>query len=141
MSNDNFPNAGARLDRLPTNKFHWKIFGIVAIGLLVNWSNAIGGLILAQLARIGWTNNSISATFTAVNTAGMFLGALLGGIIADKIGRRKSYLAFVACHVITMLVGAASPNMTFLIVLRFLMGFALGALLTTLFASYMSRAV
>ncbi|MFC6207904.1 MFS transporter [Levilactobacillus tongjiangensis] len=136
MDNKKFPNAGARLDRLPTSKFHWKIFGIVAIGLLVNWSNAIGGLILAQLAKIGWTNNSVSATFTAINTAGMFLGALLGGIIADRIGRRKSYLLFVALHVISMIIGAMSPNMTFLIVLRFFMGFALGALITTLFAAY-----
>lgn len=136
MDNQKFPNAGARLDRLPVSKFHWKIYGIVAIGLLVNWSNAIGGLMLAQLANIGWTNNSISATFTAINTAGMFLGALLGGIIADKIGRRKSYLLFVALHVLSMVIGAFSPNMTFLIVLRFFMGFALGALITTLFAAY-----
>lgn len=136
MNNKQFPNAGPRLDRLPTSKFHWKIFGIVAIGLLVNWSNAIGGLILAQLSRIGWTTNSISATFTAINTAGMFLGALLGGIIADRIGRRKSYMLFVALHVISMIIGAMSPNMTFLIILRFFMGFALGALITTLFAAY-----
>lgn len=136
MENNSAPNAGPRLDRLPNSKLQWQIFGIVAIGLLVNWSNAIGGLMLAQLKTIGWTNNNISATFTAVNTAGMFFGALLGGIIGDKFGRRKSYLLFIGIHVITMIIGALSPNMTFLIVMRFFMGFALGALITVLFAGF-----
>ena len=136
MDNNSAPNAGPRLDRLPNSKLQWQVFGIVAIGLLVNWSNAIGGLMLAQLKTMGWTNNNISATFTAVNTAGMFFGALLGGIIGDKFGRRKSYLLFIGLHVITMIIGALSPNMTFLIIMRFFMGFALGALITVLFASF-----
>lgn len=130
------PNCGARLDRLPTSKVQWQLFAMVAFGLLVNWSNAIGGLVLAQLSEIGWTNNNISATFSSLTTAGMFFGALIGGIIGDKIGRRNSYLLFEAIHVASMVIGAASPNMTFLIVCRVVMGFALGALLVTLFAGF-----
>ncbi|QEA52582.1 MFS transporter [Loigolactobacillus coryniformis] len=136
MNNERKPNAGARLDRLPTSKFHWQIFGMISFGLLVSWSNAIGGLILAQLAEIGWTNNNISAIFSSLTTAGMFLGALLGGMIGDRFGRRNSYLLFVAIHIVSMIVGAFSPNMTFFIIDRVVMGFALGALLTTLFAGY-----
>lgn len=136
MENSTKPHAGARLDRLPTSRFHWQLFGMVAFGLLVGWSNAIGGLILAQLADIGWTNNNISAIFSSLTTAGMFFGALLGGIIGDRFGRRNSYLLFVALHIVSMLVAALSPNMTFLIIVRIIMGFALGALLTTLFAGY-----
>lgn len=136
MSNVGKPNCGARLDRLPDSAWHWKIFSFVAFGLLVSWSNAIGGLVLAQLKDIGWTNNSMSAIFSSLTTAGMFLGALLGGIIGDKIGRRKSYLLFVAIHVISMFIGVFSPNMWFLIVCRFVMGFGLGALLVTLFAGF-----
>lgn len=130
------PYSGARLDRLPASKSQWKIFGLVAFGLLVSWSNAIGGLVLAQLQQIGWTDNNITAIFSSLTTAGMFFGAFIGGIIGDKIGRRKSYLLFVFIHILSMIIGAASPNMTFLIVCRFVMGFALGALLVTLFAGF-----
>lgn len=130
------PNCGARLDRLPSSKWHLSIFAMVAFALLVCWSNAIGGLVLAQLKELGWTNNSISATFTSLTTAGMFFGALLGGIIGDKIGRRKSVLTFEIIHIIAMIIGACSPNMTFLIVCRFGMGVGLGALLVTLFAGF-----
>lgn len=136
MDNNMKPNTGARLDRLPTSGIQWKLFGMVAFGLLVSWSNAIGGLVLAQLAEIGWTNNNISAVFSSLTTAGMFFGAFIGGIIGDKIGRRNSYMLFVAIHVASMVVGAFSPNMTFLIVCRVVMGFALGALLVTLFAGF-----
>lgn len=136
MSNTNIVNCGHRLDRLPNNKWHYKIFAMIAFGLLVCWSNAIGGLVLAQLAEIGWTNNDISAIFSSLTTAGMFLGALLGGIIGDKIGRKKSILLFELIHIVSMLLGACSPNMTYLIIFRFIMGFGLGALLTTMFAGF-----
>lgn len=136
MENVQKPNCGARLDRLPDSQWHWTIFGMVAFGLLVCWSNAIGGLVLAQLKTLGWTNNSISAIFSSLTTAGMFAGALIGGIIGDKIGRRNSYLLFEIIHVIGMVAGALSPNMAFLIACRVVMGFGLGALLVTLFAGY-----
>lgn len=82
------PHCGARLDRLPDCRWHSSMFAMVAFGLLVCWSNAVGGLILAQLKELGWTDNSTTATFSAITTAGMFLGALGGGIIGDKIGRK-----------------------------------------------------
>ena len=130
------PNCGARLDRFPNSNWHWSMFGMVAFGLLVCWSNAIGGLVLAQLKELGWTNNSTSAVFSSLTTAGMFVGALFGGIIGDKIGRRKAYILYEVIHIIAMVVAAFSPNMNFLIACRFVMGFGLGALLVTLFAGY-----
>lgn len=130
------PNCGARLDRLPDSGWHWSMFAMVAFGLLVCWSNAIGGLVLAQLKELGWTDNNVSAVFSSLTTAGMFLGALLGGIIGDKIGRRKAILLYEGIHIAAMIVGACSPNMTFLIVCRVVMGFGLGALLTVLFAGF-----
>ena len=79
------PHCGARLDRLPDCRWHSSMFAIVAFGLLVCWSNAVGGLILAQLKALGWTDNSTTATFSAITTAGMFLGALVGGQSAGKL--------------------------------------------------------
>lgn len=78
------PHCGARLDRLPDCRWHSSMFAIVAFGLLVCWSNAVGGLILAQLKALGWTDNSTTATFSAITTAGMFLGALVGASSVTK---------------------------------------------------------
>ncbi|WP_340529046.1 MFS transporter [Escherichia coli] len=130
------PHCGARLDRLPDCRWHSSMFAIVAFGLLVCWSNAVGGLILAQLKALGWTDNSTTATFSAITTAGMFLGALVGGIIGDKTGRRNAFILYEAIHIASMVVGAFSPNMDFLIACRFVMGVGLEALLVTLFAGF-----
>ncbi|STR54514.1 transport protein YdjK [Klebsiella oxytoca] len=130
------PHCGARLDRLPDCRWHASMFAMVAFGLLVCWSNAVGGLILAQLKDLGWTDNSTTATFSAITTAGMFLGALGGGIIGDKIGRKNAFILYEAIHIIAMVIGAFSPNMIFLIACRFIMGVGLGALLVTLFAGF-----
>ena len=62
----------------------------------------------------------------------MFLGALVGGIIGDKTGRRNAFILYEAIHIASMVVGAFSPNMDFLIACRFGMGVGLGALLVTL---------
>lgn len=129
-------SCGARLDRLPDSKWHWKTWFTISFALLVCWSNAIGGLVLAQLKEIGWSDHSKAGIFSSLTTAGMFAGALLGGIIGDKIGRKKSILFFEAIHIIAMLAGACSPSMEFLIGVRFIQGFGLGALLTVLFAGF-----
>lgn len=68
----------------------------------------------------------------------MFLGALVGGIIGDKTGRRNAFILYEAIHIASMVVGAFSPNMMFLIACRFVMGVGLGALLVTLFAGFTS---
>ena len=100
------PHCGARLDLFPDCRWHSSMFAIVAFGLLVCWSNAVGGLILAQLKELGWTDNSTTATFSAITTAGMFLGALVGGIIGDKTGRRNAFILYEAIHIASMVVGA-----------------------------------
>jgi putative MFS transporter len=131
------PNCGARLDRLPNSSWHWKMFSLVGLGLLFGGMiNSVGGLILAQLKVLGWTDNSTSAIFSSLTTAGMFLGSILGGIIGDKFGRRNGYRICMILYIIPMIAAACAPNMTFIIVCRFLMGFGLGALLVTLFAGF-----
>lgn len=134
--NNQKPNCGARLDRLPNAPWHWGMWAMSGFALLFAWSNAISGLVIAQLTQIGWTDTGTSAIFASLYSTGMFFGALIGGIIGDRIGRRKSCLLFTGIHLISEYVAAFSPNMAFLIIIRTVMGFGIGALLMTLFASF-----
>ena len=63
-------------------------------------------------------------------------GALVGGPIGDKIGRKKSILLYEVIHIIAMIGGAISPNIYVLYVFRLIQGFGLGALLVVLFAGF-----
>ncbi|MBP2642655.1 MAG: major facilitator superfamily 1 [Firmicutes bacterium] len=129
------PNCGARLDRLPNSRWHWKIYWLIGIDLLFGGMvNSVGGIVQAQLITLGWSNTNLNAVFTSLTMAGFFLGSLFGGIIGDRFGRKNSYKLCLIVHGLACIAAAFAPDMTSLIVLRFIMGIGVGALLVTLFA-------
>ncbi|UFZ07532.1 sugar porter family MFS transporter [Bradyrhizobium ontarionense] len=62
---------------------------------------------------------------------GALVGALIGGWLSDKIGRRWMFLGTMTMFVVLALVQAFVPNMTWLIVIRFLLGVPLGSDIST----------
>lgn len=132
-------NIGARLDRLPNSGWHIKMWLVSAFALLVCWSNGIGGAVQnVLLNELHWLEpgSKLLAMWGTTYTAGQLFGALVGGPIGDKIGRKKSILLYEVIHIIAMLGGAAAPNITVLYVFRLIQGFGLGALLVVLFAAF-----
>ena len=132
-------NIGARLDRLPNSGWHVKMWLISAFALLVCWSNGIGGAVQnILLNEIHWLEpgTTLLAMWGTTYTAGQLFGALVGGPIGDKIGRKKSILLYEIIHIIAMIGGAVSPNVYVLYVFRLVQGFGLGALLVVLFAGF-----
>lgn len=139
MVNQSSLNIGARLDRLPNSQWHIKMWLVTAFALLVCWSNGIGGAVQnILLNEIHWLEpgSKLLAMWSTTYTAGQLFGALLGGPIGDKIGRKKSILLYEVVHIIAMIGGAVSPNVYILYVFRLLQGLALGALLVVLFAGF-----
>jgi putative MFS transporter len=132
-------NIGARLDRLPQSKWHVKMWLVTAFALLVCWSNGIGGAVQnILLNELHWLNEgtTLLALWGTTYTAGQLFGALIGGPIGDKIGRKKSILLYEVIHIIAMIGGACSVNIYMLYVFRLIQGFGLGALLVVLFAGF-----
>src|SRR5215467_14054739 len=62
---------------------------------------------------------------------GAMIGALIGGWLSDKIGRRVMFLATMILFIILALAQAFVANMTWLIVIRFLLGVPLGSDIST----------
>lgn len=132
-------NIGARLDRLPNSGWHIKMWLVSAFALLVCWSNGIGGAVQnILLNELHWLEegSALLAMWGTTYTAGQLFGALVGGPIGDKIGRKKSILLYEIIHIIAMVGGAVSPNIGILYVFRLVQGFGLGALLVVLFAGF-----
>jgi AAHS family 3-hydroxyphenylpropionic acid transporter len=77
---------------------------------------------------------SLMGTFFSASTFGLFVGALVAGRVADRIGRRTvlitSVLLFGACS----LLNATAWNMSSLIALRLLTGLGLGGALPMVMA-------
>jgi MFS transporter, putative metabolite:H+ symporter len=116
-----------RLDSLPLSRIHWKIVTVCGLGWLFDAMDAgIISFVLAVLlkkwqltpAQIGWIGSA--------GLIGMFIGALLSGAIADRIGRKYLFQAtLLLFSIATGLCGLAVGYFS-LLLLRFFVGFGLG---------------
>lgn len=118
------------LERAGTGRFQWSLLGIFG---LVWAADAM------QVLAIGFTAPSIAKSFgitvpEALQTGttfflGMLVGAWLFGQLADRWGRRRVLIVTVLLDAVFGLASAAAPDLTFLLVLRFLTGVAVGGTL------------
>jgi len=130
-------NIGQRLDRLPISKWHLMVFWLIGCGLLIDGiDNYLGGIVLAQLVKNGWSNNILNAAFTSATMAGLFIGSLFAGFSGDHLGRKVAYQINLLIFGIASIFAAFSVNMTMLIVLRFIIGIGLGAEIVVGFATF-----
>jgi putative MFS transporter len=121
-------NAGARLDRLPVSKFHWRVLGLIAGGMFLDaFEIYLAGGVLGALVKSGWSDLARNAQFISMTFAGMVVGAWLAGVLGDRYGRRFSYQANLLIFGLASFAAAAAPSMTWLIAARFVMGLGLGA--------------
>lgn len=130
-------NIGPRLDRLPKSKWHYKVFWLIGIGLLIDGiDNYIGGIVLAQLVENGWSNNYLNAAFASSTSAGLLIGSLFAGFSGDHLGRKMAYQINLLIFGLASIAAAFSTDMTMLIILRSIIGIGLGAEIVVGFATF-----
>lgn len=134
---EQYDHIGARLDRLPLSKFHFRIFGIVSFSLLLTgFISYSGNVVLAKLIDIGWSNNYLNAVFTSALMFGYFIGSLAGGFVGDYLGRKQAFRINLLIVGISATAASFVPNMYWLIFFRCLMGTGMGALIMVGYASF-----
>ncbi|WP_222268680.1 MFS transporter [Modestobacter marinus] len=117
-----------RLDRLPVTREH----GRLVVGSGVGWAlDAMDvGLISFVMAALV-TQWSLSTTelswISSIGFVGMALGATLGGLLADRIGRRQVFALTLLVFGVATGAAALSWSIGALLVFRFLIGLGLGA--------------
>lgn len=129
----------ARLDALPFTKKHRKLL----VGSGVGWALdamdvGLISFVLAQLA-VTWQLGSAELSWIAsAGFIGMAVGASLGGLLADRLGRRQVFAITLLVFGIATGAAALSWSLGVLIVLRFIVGLGLGAELPVA-STYMSE--
>jgi MFS family permease len=118
----------ASLDAMPWNRFHRR----AAVTLGMGWGMdafevTLIGSILGVLGPL-WhlTGNELSAILGAW-FAGIMLGALGFGVLADRFGRRAVFLGSLALYGAATFLTAFAPGVAVLLVLRFVAGIGVGA--------------
>ena len=121
-------NAGARLDRLPLSAFHMRLMRLIGLGMFFDGFDIyLAAAVLGATYRSGFSTLPQNAAFVSLTFVGMMLGSIATGFLGDRYGRRFTYQVNLAIFGLASLLAAFSPDMTTLIILRFVMGFGLGA--------------
>jgi len=117
-----------RLDRLPYTREH----GRLVVGSGVGWAlDAMDvGLISFVMAALAvqWQLSPTELSWIgSIGFAGMALGATLGGLLADRFGRRQVFAVTLLIFGLATGAAALSWSVGALLVFRFLIGLGLGA--------------
>ncbi len=121
-------NAGARLDRLPISSFHRRIMWLIGAGMFFDGFDLyLLGPVLGATISTKFAVPAQAPLFVSMTFIGMTIGSLLTGFIGDRFGRRFTYQFNLAIFGLASLAGAFAPDMLTLTILRFVMGFGLGA--------------
>ncbi|MEU9115573.1 MFS transporter [Streptomyces sp. NPDC048483] len=137
--------AAARLDRLPPSRWHRRITIVVGIGAFFDlYEIFLGGVLAAVLAEQWDLGHTAKSWVIAAGFLGMFVGANVLSVLADRFGRRRMFLVNLGAYALFSLTAAFAPNLEWFLVLRFLSGLGLGAelvLVDTYLAELLPRAV
>ncbi|SFP59339.1 MFS transporter, putative metabolite:H+ symporter [Geodermatophilus dictyosporus] len=117
-----------RLDRLPFTREH----GRLVVGSGVGWAlDAMDvGLISFVMAALAvqWSLTPTELSWIgSIGFVGMALGATLGGLLADRVGRRQVFALTLLVFGVATGAAALSWSVASLLVFRLLIGLGLGA--------------
>src|SRR3954469_9385868 len=127
-------SGGATIKRSGAhNRFLIKLTIISTLGgLLFGYdTGVISGALLSLKDDLNLTTFSEAIVVSSLLFPGAALGALLGGRMADKLGRKGSLLVCAGLFLVGALGCAAAPNVTFMVAARIVLGLGVGAAATT----------
>jgi MFS family permease len=114
---------------LPWSRFHWRV--VIALG--ITWTlDGVEITVAATIAdrlreagTLGFTASEVGLA-ASIYLFGEVVGALIFGRLADKLGRRKLFLATLGIYLLGNALTAFSFNFLFFALTRFVAGMGIG---------------
>ncbi|GAB3599167.1 MFS transporter [Microbacterium tumbae] len=121
-------SLSARLDDLPLTRRHLRVLTGSGIGWALDAMDVgLISFILAALAQQWDLTKTETGWIASAGFVGMALGASLGGLLADRLGRRQVFALTLLVYGIATGASALVGGIAILLVLRLLVGLGLGA--------------
>ena len=122
------PTRAERLNRLPFGREHGKLLVGSGIGWALDAMDVgLISYVMAALAATWKLENTQLSWIGSIGFVGMMIGASVGGLLADRLGRRNVFALTLLVYGLATGAAAFSTGVAMLIVLRFIVGLGLGA--------------
>ncbi len=120
--------ASSVLEGLPVSRWHWRLVVVVGIGTFFDlYEVFLGGVLAPVLAKEFGLGTLGKSMVIAAGFAGMFIGANVLSIAADRLGRRRVFILNLLVYSLFSFAAAFSLNIETFLVLRVIAGIGLGA--------------
>lgn len=117
-----------RLDRLPFTRRHLKVLTGSGVGWALDAMDVgLISFIIAALPASWALTGGDKGWIVAMGSIGMAIGASVGGLLADRLGRRHVFAITLLIYGIATGASALVGGLALLLVLRFFVGLGLGA--------------
>jgi putative MFS transporter len=142
-------NISARLDRLPPTRAVWKLVVLLSLGFFFELYDLLySGYVAPGLIKSGILTSTTPglfgttgiASFIAALFAGLFIGTIACGFLADRFGRRSVFTYSLLWYVAANAVMAFQQTAAGLNFWRFVAGVGIGVELVTI-GAYISELV
>jgi putative MFS transporter len=131
MATNDLPSRAslaARLDDLPFTRRHLRLLSGSGVGWALDAMDVgLISFILAALTQQWDLTKGEAGWIASVGFIGMAVGATLGGLLADRFGRRQVFALTLLVYGVATGASALVGGIVALLVLRFLVGLGLGA--------------
>ena len=120
-------NIAARLERLPLTSYQKAIFAIIATAWFFD-SMDLGALtfVLGSIKQTFQLTTAEAGLLSSMSFFGMFIGAAVSGVMADKFGRSRVFQISMIFWGLGSLFAGLSTTATMLGASRLLLGFGMG---------------
>jgi len=122
-------SIGARLERLPMTSVHHTVFLALAFAYFFELGdlNTFAYAAPAVIKDWGISVDTV-ALITSASFGGMFLGAVFGGVVADRIGRKRGMIWSLLLYAGFSLINALAWDVFSLSATRFITGIGLSSM-------------
>ncbi|EYT56231.1 membrane protein [Leucobacter sp. UCD-THU] len=122
------PSLSQRLDALPFTRKHGRVLTGSGLGWALDAMDVgLISFIIAALVEHWGISKGESGLIASVGFLGMAIGASLGGLLADRLGRRQVFAITLLVYGAATGASALVGGIALLLVLRFFVGLGLGA--------------
>ncbi|WP_141886756.1 MFS transporter [Leucobacter komagatae] len=117
-----------RLDALPFTRGHLRVLSGSGLGWALDAMDVgLISFIIAALTQHWGLTKGEGGLIASVGFLGMAIGASLGGLLADRIGRRQVFALTLLIYGLATGASALVGGLALLLIFRFLVGLGLGA--------------